>query len=130
MDDQDTAKPICWCWASCDAPMHPHSSLTWGQAPFQRLMPHAMLSGARQGGSTEPHLHLLRMLLLPVTKKSNCDTATDTSFLELNACLQGNLVHIQEAVPSREHFLLPALGPKLEKLGEEVRIGRGFQLLR
>ena len=44
--------------------------------------------------------------------------------------MQGNLVHIQEAVPSREHFLLPTLGPKLEKLGEEVRIGRGFQLLR
>ena len=44
--------------------------------------------------------------------------------------MQGNLVHIQEAVPSREEFLLPTLGPKLEKLGEEVRIGRGFQLLR
>ena len=44
--------------------------------------------------------------------------------------MQGNLVHIQEAVPTREHFLLPTLGPKLEKLGEEVRVGRGFQLLR
>lgn len=39
-------------------------------------------------------------------------------------------MHIQEAVPSREHFPLPTLGPKLEELGEEVRIGRGFQLLR
>ena len=44
--------------------------------------------------------------------------------------MQGNLVHIQEAVPTRDHFLLPTLGPKLEQLREEVRIGRGFQLLR
>lgn len=44
--------------------------------------------------------------------------------------MQGNLVHIQEAVPTREDFLLPTLGPKLEKLGEEVCVGRGFQLLR
>ena len=43
---------------------------------------------------------------------------------------QGNLVHIQEKVPSREHFALPSLGPKLEALREEVRIGRGFQILR
>ena len=46
-------------------------------------------------------------------------------------CGQGNLVvDIQEKVPSREHFLLPNLGPKLEALREEVRIGRGFQILR
>lgn len=44
--------------------------------------------------------------------------------------LQGNLVHIQEAVPTREAFPLPTFGPKLEQLREEVRIGRGFQLLR
>lgn len=44
--------------------------------------------------------------------------------------MQGNLVHIQERVPSREEFPLPTLGPKLEALREEVRIGRGFQLLR
>ncbi len=44
--------------------------------------------------------------------------------------VQGNLVHIQEKVPSREEFPLPTLGPKLEALREEVRIGRGFQLLR
>lgn len=44
--------------------------------------------------------------------------------------VQENLVHIQEKVPSREEFPLPTLGPKLEALREEVRIGRGFQLLR
>lgn len=44
--------------------------------------------------------------------------------------LQGNLVHIQERVGSREAFPLPTLGPKLEACREEVRIGRGFQLLR
>ena len=46
------------------------------------------------------------------------------------SALQGNLVHIQEAVPGRAHFPLPTLGPKLEQLREEVCIGRGFQLLR
>ena len=40
------------------------------------------------------------------------------------------MVHIQEAVPGRKDFPLPTLGPKLEQLREEVRIGRGFQLLR
>jgi hypothetical protein len=45
-------------------------------------------------------------------------------------CAQGNLVHIQEKVPTREQFPLPTLGPKLEAFREEVRIGRGFQLLR
>ncbi len=45
-------------------------------------------------------------------------------------CGQGNLVHIQEKVPGREQFELPSLGPKLEALREEVRIGRGFQILR
>ena len=49
---------------------------------------------------------------------------------DLVSALQGNLVHIQEAVPGREGFPLPTLGPKLEQLREEVRIGRGFQLLR
>ncbi|CAK0785174.1 hypothetical protein CVIRNUC_008380 [Coccomyxa viridis] len=44
--------------------------------------------------------------------------------------IEGNLVHIQEAVPGRKDFPLPTLGPKLEQLREEVRIGRGFQLLR
>ena len=39
-------------------------------------------------------------------------------------------MHIQEAVPDRGHFHLPTLGPKLEQLGAEVRIGRGFQLFR
>ena len=39
-------------------------------------------------------------------------------------------MHIQEKVPSREQFLLPTLGPKLEALREEVCIGRGFQILR
>ena len=48
----------------------------------------------------------------------------------LVSALQGNLVHIQEAVPGRKDFPLPTLGPKLEQLREEVRIGRGFQLLR
>jgi hypothetical protein len=51
--------------------------------------------------------------------------------LDLGLCsAQGNLVHIQEKVGSREHFPLPSLGPKLEACREEVRIGRGFQLLR
>lgn len=45
--------------------------------------------------------------------------------------MQGNLVKdIQEKVPTREAFPLPTLGPKLEAFREEVRIGRGFQLLR
>ena len=39
-------------------------------------------------------------------------------------------MHIQEAVPTREAFPLPTFGTKLEQLREEVRIGRGFQVLR
>ncbi|KAK9919027.1 hypothetical protein WJX75_008803 [Coccomyxa subellipsoidea] len=67
-------------------------------------------------------------------------TLTPEDILEINAAIalvekgglriEGNLVHIQERVPSRDEFPLPTLGPKLEVLREEVRIGRGFQLLR
>lgn len=31
---------------------------------------------------------------------------------------------------TKEEFSLPTLGPKLVELLEEVRVGRGFQLIR
>lgn len=43
---------------------------------------------------------------------------------------QGNLLLIQDKVPTTEEFPLPTLGPVLVRLREEVRIGRGFALLR
>lgn len=44
--------------------------------------------------------------------------------------LQGNLLHIQEKVSTKEQFPLPTLGPKLEAMREEVISGRGFYIIR
>eukprot|EP00884_Botryococcus_braunii_P012117 jgi/Botrbrau1/20906/Bobra.0135s0037.1 len=43
---------------------------------------------------------------------------------------EGNLLLIQNKVPTKEEFPLPTLGPVLERIREEVRVGRGFALLR
>eukprot|EP00884_Botryococcus_braunii_P013847 jgi/Botrbrau1/22463/Bobra.0091s0065.1 len=48
----------------------------------------------------------------------------------LNIEQQGNLLLIQDKVPTQKEFPLPTLGPKLEAIIEEVRAGRGFALLR
>ena len=44
--------------------------------------------------------------------------------------LQGNAYYVHEAVLGKADFPLPTLGPKLEAIRENVRIGRGFQLIR
>ena len=89
---------------------------------FEGMGPPSRLCGSKQGKAFGRQC--------PATS-TFCQNMGDGRQLYKNGSLvQGNLVHIQEAVPSREDFLLPTLGPKLEKLGEEVRIGRGFQLLR
>ena len=44
--------------------------------------------------------------------------------------LQGNYLHIREALSSKADFVLPTLGPKFEAIRENVRIGRGFQLIK
>eukprot|EP00884_Botryococcus_braunii_P012120 jgi/Botrbrau1/20909/Bobra.0135s0040.1 len=43
---------------------------------------------------------------------------------------EGNLLLIQDKVPTKKEFPLPTLGPVLQGLREEVRVGRGFALLR
>ena len=37
---------------------------------------------------------------------------------------------IKDSVPTAAEFPLPTLGPKLKDLLEEVKTGRGFQLIR
>lgn len=44
--------------------------------------------------------------------------------------MQGNAYNVQEVVLSKADFPLPTLGPKLEAIRENVRIGRGFQLIK
>lgn len=43
---------------------------------------------------------------------------------------QGNDFHVHEVIKSQADFPLPTLGPKLEAIRENVRIGRGFQLIK
>ena len=44
--------------------------------------------------------------------------------------MQGNYFFVREALPSKADFPLPTLGAKLEAIRENVRIGRGCQLIR
>ena len=47
-----------------------------------------------------------------------------------DCCVQGNAYHVNEVVLTKEDFSLPTLGPKLEAIRENIRIGRGFQLIK
>ena len=44
--------------------------------------------------------------------------------------LQGNYLFIREVLPTKATFALPTLGPRLEAIRENVRVGRGFQLIK
>ena len=44
--------------------------------------------------------------------------------------MQGNYLFIKETVATKAVFALPNLGPRLEAIRENVRVGRGFQLIK